>query len=68
MTKINWERQRKPLHQNIHKSIAPLLAIGMPVSEQLNDLDAESLTESLSNVDLAAAEQYMIAKDKGKLR
>ena len=39
----------------------------MPVSEQLNELEAESLTESLSNVDLAAAEQYMRAKDKGKL-
>ncbi len=66
MTKINWDKQRKPTYSTLQKSIMPLLAVGLPSSDQLSDLDTESLASSLSNVDLAAAEQYMIAKDKGR--
>ena len=65
--KINWERQRKPTFHNLQKSIVPLIAIGIPGADTLNDADAQSISSSLSNVDLAAAEQYMIAKEKGKV-
>ena len=64
--KINWERQRKPALQSLQKSIVPLIAIGMSVADTACE-DAQSISSSLSNVDLAAAEQYMIAKDKGKM-
>ncbi len=64
MTRINWDKQkRKPTHKTIHKSIFPVLAIGLPGSH----VAEESPSDSLSNVDLAAAEQYMIAKDRGRL-
>ena len=66
MTKINWDKQRKPTYSTLQRSIMPLLAVGLPTSEHLSDMETESLASSLSNVDLAAAEQYLIAKDKGK--
>ena len=67
MNKINWDRSKKPTYHTLQKSILPLLAITVPRVETLSDVDAQSLSSSLSNVDLAAAEQYMIAKDKGKV-
>ncbi len=65
MTKINWDRHKKPTYHTLQRSLIPLLAIGMPGAQDL--AEGESLSSSLSNVDLAAAEQYMIAKDKGKV-
>ena len=67
MKKINWDRSKKPTYHTLQKSILPLLAISIPGVENLSDADAQSISSSLSNVDLAAAEQYMIAKDKGKV-
>ena len=67
MNKINWDKSKKPTYHTLQKSILPLLAISVPGMENMSDTDAQSLSSSLSNVDLAAAEQYMIAKDKGKV-
>ncbi len=68
--KINWEKQqKKPTYHNLQRSIVPLIAIGIPGGgpENLTDAESQSVSSSLSNVDLAAAEQYMIAKDRGKV-
>ncbi len=71
IAKINWDkntRSKDMTYSTIQKSLMPIIAIGMPGMGHPPEQGAQSLSDSLSNVDLAAAEQYMIAKDKARIQ